>query len=72
MEILAKLKEKKGRDENEKLVLLLLKKGKGIEYSVHTEINGNYFYGHYFDNFWSDDGLEKALEFYNNYEKKYF
>ena len=74
MKVLAKLKEKNSKLEGEKIVLLLWKKGNGIEYSVHTEIvkTGEYIFGHYFNDFWDDKGLENALKFYNDYEKNYF
>lgn len=67
MKVIAKLKEKiKYENEpNEKLVLLAWDKGNELEYSVHTEINGSYLWGHYFG-----DGLESAIEYYNNYEKE--
>ena len=67
MKVIAKLKEKiKYENEpNEKLVLLVWDKGNELEYSVHTEINGSYLWGHYFG-----DGLESAIEYYNNYDKE--
>lgn len=67
MKVLAKLKEKiKYENEpNEKLVLLVWDKGNELEYSVHTEIDGSYLWGHYFG-----QGLESAIEYYNNYEKE--
>lgn len=71
MEVIAKLKEKKlnvnDDKDNTKLVLLLWKKGDGLEYSVHTEIKeGEYYWGHYFSD-WQGNGLESALKYYEEY-----